>query len=81
MYYSLQGMFTHDPSVIAYLVDPTLFTMRKAPIRVETQGISRGKTWPAFGPRLLPPWKDRPLVNIAVEVDAERTLDLILNRL
>ena len=30
---------------------PTLFTVERWPVRVETQGISRGKTWPGNGER------------------------------
>lgn len=73
------GIYVHDSSAIAYLIDPTLFRVERWPVRVETQGLSRGKTWPAVH---LPDrdsgaaWRDRPLVNVCVEVDAARLLAL-----
>lgn len=80
----MDGIYVHDSSAIAYLIDPTLFTVQRWPVRVETQGISQGKTWPDVGPgdrdRLLP-WQNRPLVNVCVEVDAPRLLELELGRL
>ena len=35
----------HDATAISYLLDPSLFEVARYPVRVETQGISRGKTW------------------------------------
>ncbi len=81
-YHDLVGIFTHDPTAMAYLIDPTLFTTAQWPVRVETQGYGRGKTWPAVRTkRLLPPWQGRPRLNICVDVDVERTIKLILSRL
>lgn len=83
-YPGLDGIYVHDSSAIAYLIDPTLFTVQRWPIRVETQGISRGKTWPDTGSGdsdRLPPWQNRPLVNVCIEVDAPRLLKLELSRL
>jgi uridine nucleosidase len=81
-YHDLTGIFTHDPSAMAYLIDPTLFKTAQWPVRVETQGVGRGKTWPAVNDkRLLPPWQNRPPLNICVDVDVERTIRLILSRL
>ena len=78
----MPGMFTHDPSAIAYLINPSLFQTKQWPIRVETQGFGRGKTWPAINnKRMLPPWKDRPLVNVCTGVDADGVIALVLERL
>jgi purine nucleosidase len=44
-----RGVFLHDPGAVAYLLAPELFTTHAWPIRVETQGMSRGKTWPNVG--------------------------------
>jgi purine nucleosidase len=44
-----RGVFLHDPGAVAFLLAPELFTTKAWPIRVETQGISRGKTWPNVG--------------------------------
>lgn len=79
--YDVRGIWVHDSSAIAYVIDPTLFTVERWPVRVETQGFSRGKTWPNLPPRILPAWQDRPLVNCCVTVDAARLLDLELSRL
>lgn len=67
----LDGIYVHDSSAIAYLIDPSLFTTVRQPVRVETQSLSRGKTWPAVtsGNQPYPPaWDRRPLVNICVDV-------------
>ncbi len=78
----MDGIYVHDSSAIAYVIDPTLFTVERWPVRVETQGISRGKTWPATGgdERIPSPWRGRPPVNVCVDVDAARLLDLELSR-
>ena len=39
------GLYMHDPSAIAYLINPSLFTVEHYPVKVATQGISSGKTW------------------------------------
>jgi purine nucleosidase len=80
----LDGIYLHDPSAVAYLLDPTLFRTEQWPVRVETQGISRGKTWPAIGgtdDAAPAPWQNRPPVNVCVDVDAPRLLALIAERL
>ena len=74
--YEAKGIFVHDSSAIAYILDPTLFTLRRWPIRVGTLGLGRGKTWPATGGRILPPWEGRPLVNVCVDVDGERLVEM-----
>lgn len=78
-YDDLDGIYIHDSSAIAYLVDPSLFTVGRWPVRVETQGLSRGKTWPAVlngGPLDPPGWSGRPLVNICVGVDGPGVVEL-----
>jgi purine nucleosidase len=78
------GIYLHDPSAIAYLLDPGLFRTERWPVRVETQGISRGKTWPSLGntdDAAPAAWQGRPLVNVCVGVDAPRVLDLLTTRL
>ena len=79
--YDAEGIFVHDSSAIAYLIDPDLFTLRRWTIRVGTQGLGRGKTWPATGRRMLPPWEGRPLVNVCVGVDGERLVQMEAERL
>jgi uridine nucleosidase len=80
--YGLDGIHVHDPSAIAYLIQPELFTVKAYPVRVDTtHDMSRGKTWPALHPPILPPWQGRPLVNVCVEVDAEGVMALELSRI
>lgn len=80
----LDGIYLHDPSAVAYVLAPDLFRTERWPLRVETQGISRGKTWPSLGDTddaAPAAWQGRPLVNVCVGVDAPAVLDLIRSRL
>ncbi|MCY3832110.1 MAG: nucleoside hydrolase [Chloroflexi bacterium] len=79
--YDAEGIFVHDSSAIAYLLDPSLFSVRRWPIRVGTQGLGRGKTWPATGGRLLPAWESRPPVNVCVGVEGDKVVALAAERL
>ena len=88
-FFGLEGMPTHDSSAITYLLDRSLFSTLNYPIKVETEGISRGKTWMGMGisrnegglSERLKPWEGRENINICVDVDAERVISLILERL
>jgi inosine-uridine nucleoside N-ribohydrolase len=80
----VDGIFVHDPSAVAYLLDPDAFTTAQWPIRVETQSFSRGKTWPNMGDTddsAPPAWRGRPAVNVCVEVDSPWVLRLLEDRL
>lgn len=74
--YGSDGIYVHDSSAVAYVIDPTLFRIERWSVRVETMGISRGKTWPAMGDVVLPPWQNRPRMNVAVDVDSPRLVAL-----
>jgi inosine-uridine nucleoside N-ribohydrolase len=78
----IEGIYVHDSSAVAYLVAPELFTTEQWPLRVDcTDGISRGKTWPALGDtdeHRLAAWHGRPLVNVCVGVDGPALVDLEL---
>jgi inosine-uridine nucleoside N-ribohydrolase len=76
--HNLDGCHTHDPSAIAYLLDPTLFTTERGPIRVITDGIAAGQTLLDRRRAWLAPnaWSDLPEVTVCTGVDAERLLDL-----
>jgi len=88
-FFGLEGMPTHDSSAITYLLDRSLFSTLNYPIKVETEGISRGKTWMGMGisrnegglSERLKPWEGRKNVNVCVDVDAEKVISLILERL
>ncbi|MEO1060369.1 MAG: nucleoside hydrolase [Actinomycetota bacterium] len=80
----IDGIYVHDPSAVAYLVEPSAFITSAWPIRVETESFSRGKTWPNLGntDEATPPaWRDRPLVDVCVDVDATRVRALVEERL
>jgi inosine-uridine nucleoside N-ribohydrolase len=85
----IDGIFVHDSSAVAYLLNRELFTVETYPLKVETtNSISFGKTWPLldgepdFEERpVLIPWQNRPKVNICVDVNSEEVLKLIMSRL
>lgn len=80
--YGLNGIYVHDSSAIAYLIDPSLFKVISCPVCVDMDhGISRGKTWPSLGERPIQPWHGRPNVDICVEVDGERVVQMELSRM
>ena len=78
----MEGIYVHDSSAIAYLIDPSLFTVESWPIRVDAgDGIGRGKTWPATGHLDRPsaqPWRDRPRINVCVDVQGDKAVELEL---
>jgi len=74
---------THDPSALAYVIDPTLFTTVRGPVRVVTEGIAAGQTlldtvqqWHAPNP-----WTEVRPANVCVAVDSERLLALYKARI
>ena len=81
-FFNKEGMPTHDSSAIAYLIDKSLFKTIQYPIVVETLGISRGKTWMGTGMDKIEnnPWENRREVNICIEVDVKKVIDLIIRR-
>jgi inosine-uridine nucleoside N-ribohydrolase len=78
----IDGFYIHDSAAVAYVIDPSLFEVQRWPVRVETQGISVGKTWPeTHVGRTHPDWAGRPRVNVCTGVNADRLVALILDRL
>lgn len=81
----INGSFLHDPSVISYILDKTIFSGSSYAIRVETtDGLSLGKTWAAKGDldrEALSHWRNRPLVNVMTEVNNEKLVSLVKSRL
>jgi inosine-uridine nucleoside N-ribohydrolase len=77
-HYRLEGIHTHDPSAIAYLIDPTLFSVERGPVRVITEGLAAGQT--LLDKRQLwhetNAWSDKPPMNVCLQVDSERLLAL-----
>lgn len=76
--YGMNGdIHTHDPSAIAYIIDPTLFKTHQMPVFIETDGQSAGDTVPDP----LKMWVEQPLTNVCLDVDAPRLLALYHERL
>lgn len=81
---NINGIYVHDSSAIAYLLDKGLFETSRWPVKVDTtDGPGRGKTWPAFGDtdneerQALLPWRGRPKINICIGVDGAKVIDLL----
>jgi inosine-uridine nucleoside N-ribohydrolase len=76
--HGIQACHTHDPSAIGYVLDPTLFTSVRGPLRVITEGVALGQTLLDRRRQWLAPnaWSDQPDVNVCVEVDSVRLLAL-----
>ena len=74
----MDAMFVHDSSAVAYLIDPSLFTVRRGPIRVVCDGIAVGQTIqkPDRKKTTPPAWQDRRSQAVCVGVDSQRLLDL-----
>jgi inosine-uridine nucleoside N-ribohydrolase len=72
------GFYVHDPSAVAYVIDPTLFETEAARVRVDTDGLGLGQTIAAFGtpPEFWEPWTGAPEVLVCVRVDGARFLEL-----
>jgi len=84
----IDGIYVHDATAISYLLDRSLFQTEAYPIRVATANtIGFGKTWPSLGDadqedgEALAPWRNRPRVNICLDVDANRVLQIIETRI
>jgi inosine-uridine nucleoside N-ribohydrolase len=71
------GIPTHDPSATAYLIDPSLFTIERMPIWVETQGLCAGQT---VADRRRQ-WQHVPEINVCLAVDSKRLLELFHARM
>jgi inosine-uridine nucleoside N-ribohydrolase len=80
--FGIDGIYVHDSSAVAYVIDPSLFRTIKRPVCVDcTHDIGRGKTWPGLPNRDDAPWGGRPNVTICTEVDGERLVELELSRM
>ena len=88
-FFEENGMPIHDSSAVTYLVHPEYFETIQHPIKVETLGISRGKTWMGMGisdneeglGERLKPWENRTKANICINVDSEKVISFITRRI
>jgi inosine-uridine nucleoside N-ribohydrolase len=82
--YQIDGAYMHDPLTFAAVLDPSLFEWREGAVRVVVDGIARGATIMDAGAKRwvgTNVWLDRPKVQVAVAVDAERAIALMLERM
>lgn len=81
-FYGLAGILNHDPSAIAYVIDPTLFSVVSGPVRVITEGVAIGQTLLDRVQHWGQPtaWSDQPAVNVCLDVNSERLLALFQER-
>lgn len=73
------GIDVPDLMALAYLVDPSLFTVQRYPVYVETEGRSAGQT--VADRRLHPRGEIGAEVDLLLDVDAERLQALYMERL
>jgi inosine-uridine nucleoside N-ribohydrolase len=75
--YGWDGSPVHDAVAIAHVIDPTLLTTAHAGVVVDTgPELSRGRTHID-----LHRWHWQPNAHVAVEVDAERFLGMLIERI
>ena len=72
------GCCVHDAAAVAFVIDPTLFEVRRGAVRVVTEGITLGQTCQSpegelFGPSA---WDDQPIQAATVAVDGSGLLKL-----
>ncbi|WP_305814496.1 nucleoside hydrolase [Photobacterium leiognathi] len=74
----MDGCHVHDPSVIAYVIQPSLFKTRRGPIRVVTDGPAEGMTIQKVDQRnyMNDEWRLFPAQQVGVEVDNKTLLSL-----
>ena len=78
----VDGIYLHDPTALLAATDPELFTFTSGPIRVVTEGVAMGCTiMDASGKsdryKEGNPWHKRPLVKVALKVDADAVTDKV----
>ncbi|WP_419206265.1 nucleoside hydrolase [Photobacterium leiognathi] len=74
----MDGCHVHDPSAIAYVIQPSLFKTRRGPIRVVTDGPAEGMTIQKVDQRnyMNDEWRLFPAQRVGVEVDNKTLLSL-----
>lgn len=75
---NLEGCFVHDPSAIAYVINPDLFKLRKGPVRVVTDGPAEGMTIQKLDDLRYSHdgWSDMPSQGVGIAVNDIALLDL-----
>lgn len=73
------GFYAHDPTAMAFIVDPSLFQTEARAVRVVTHGMAIGEVIAATERHYSQPgyWYDMPKAEITSAVDDQGVLDLI----
>lgn len=71
------SIYTHDPSAIAYLLNPDLFQTKSVPVFVETEGRCKGQTIADWHKQ----WEHRAEIEVCQGVNSAGVLALIKERL
>lgn len=74
----LDACHVHDPSAIAYVIDPELFTLRDGPVRVVTEGPAEGMTIQKFDDQNYPhdEWSKHTPQRVGVAVNDTELLEI-----
>lgn len=74
----MEGCHVHDPSAIAYVIQPSLFTCRSGSVRVVTDGPAEGMTIQKADQRkyMNDEWSSFPAQKVGVQVDNNTLLSL-----
>jgi inosine-uridine nucleoside N-ribohydrolase len=74
----MEGCHVHDPSAIAYVIDPELFTLRSGAVRVVTDGPAEGMTIQKTDQRkyMHDEWSAFSAQNVGVGVKSDTLLSL-----
>lgn len=73
------GFYAHDPTAMAFIVEPDLFRTEARAVRVVTDGMAIGEVIAATERHASQPgpWHDIPKANVTMEVDSEAVLELL----
>ena len=74
----ISGCCVHDAAAVAYVIDPSLFELRRGSVRVVTESIALGQTCQKAEGELFGPsaWDDQPIQAVTVAVDEAGLLKL-----
>ncbi len=74
----VEGLYTHDPSAVAYVIKPEIFQTKSGEIRVVTNGIAQGQTIMNHSGNVYQqtPWTGIPKTNVCLGVNSKELLEL-----
>ena len=80
----MEAIYAHDPTAFIAVIMPELFTWRRGSVRVIADGFAKGKTIMDTGGKNWNTengWTGRPAVQVAVDVDSDKSNVAILDRI